>query len=112
MGYFAQFKNEGVPFMEGRDKGDKSEILDRPLHIVDFGFINGNDGKFAVMLFAEIPDKFYFGNSIVTEMLEAVERDNQRQALKEVQITFMERKAKESGRTYIAFDIDENAVPF
>ena len=34
------------------------------------------------------------------------------QALKEVQITFKERKAKESGRTYIAFDIDENAVPF
>lgn len=112
MGYFAQFKNEGVPFMEGRDKGEKSEILDKPLHIVDFGFINGNDGKFAVMLFAEIPEKFYFGNSIITEMLEAVERDNQRQALKEVQITFKERKAKESGRTYIAFDIDENAVPF
>lgn len=112
MGYFAQFKNEGVPFMEGRYKGEKSEILGKPLHIADFGFINGNDGNFAVMLFAEIPDKFYFGNSIVTEMLEAVERDNQRQALKEVQITFNERKAKESGRTYIAFDIDENAVPF
>ncbi len=112
MGYFALFKNEGVPFMEGRDKGEKSEILDKPLHIADFGFINGNDGKFAVMLFAEIPDKFYFGNSIVTEMLEAVERDNQRQALKEVQITFKERKAKESGRTYIAFDIDEDATPF
>lgn len=112
MGYFAQFTNEGVPFMEGRDKGDKSEILGKPLHIADFGFINGNDGKFAVMLFAEIPEKFYFGNSIITEMLEAVERDNQRQALKEVQITFKERKAKESGRTYIAFDIDENAVPF
>jgi len=45
-------------------------------------------------------------------MLEAVERDNQRQALKEVKITFKERKARESGRTYIAFDIDEDATPF
>lgn len=97
--------------MEGRDKGDKSEILDKPLHIEDFGFINGKDGRFAVMLFAEIPEKFYFGNLIVTEMLEAVERDDMRKALREVQITFKERKSKESSRTYIAFDLEENAVP-
>ena len=112
MGYFAQFKNEGVPFMEGRDKGDKAEILGKALHIEDFGFINGQDGKFAVMLFAEIPDKFYFGNSIVTEMLQTVERDNMRQGLRECAITFKERKSKESGRTYIAFDIDESSGPF
>ena len=112
MGYFSQFKNEGVPFMEGRDKGDKAEIMNRPLHIQDFGFINGQDGKFAVMLFAEEPEKFYFGNSIITEMLMQVERDDMKQGLREVAITFKERKSKETGRTYIAFDIDESAVPF
>ena len=112
MGYFAQFRNEGVPFMEGREKGDKAEILGKPLHIEDFGFINGQDGKFAVMLFSEIPDKFFFGNSIVTEMLQAVERDDMRKGLRECTITFKERVSKETKRTYIAFDIDENTPPF
>ena len=34
------------------------------------------------------------------------------QELREVELPEMQRKAKESGRTYIAFDIDENTPPF
>lgn len=106
MGYFSKFKNEGVPFMDGKTKGEKSEMLDKPLHMDDFGFISGNDGRFAVMHFVEMPDKFYFGNSVVTEMLEQVQADDMKGELAKVVITFTERKSK-SGRTYISYDIEE-----
>lgn len=108
MGYFAKFSNKGVPFMEGRDKGDKKDMLDKPLHIVDFGFIRGTDGDdFAVMLFDELPDVFFFGNALVTEMLQQVEADDMREGLKDVTITFTERKSKQSGRMYVSYDIEE-----
>lgn len=106
MGYFSKFRNDGVPFMDGRDKGSSDEILGQPLHMDDFGFINGNDGRFAVMSFVEFPDKFYFGNSVVTEMLETVEADGMKGELVNVTITFDRRKSK-NGRDYIAYTIEE-----
>ena len=113
MSYFTQFNNDGIPFMDGRDKGEREEILDKPLHMVDFGFIRGNDGEFAVMAFSEYPKKFFFGNSIVTEMLKKVNADSMKSHLAEQTITFTLKKSKESNREYMAFRFgDADEIPF
>ena len=104
MGYFDKFVRKGIPFMEGREKGNLRDLLGKELHIEDFGFINGKDGKFAVMMFAEDADKFYFGNSIVTEMLETVDEDGMRKELAEQVIVFTMRVSKDRNQEYMAFD--------
>lgn len=102
MGYFDKFNREGIPFMENRTKASKQEILGRMLHIEDFGFIEGKNGQFAVIAFREMPDKFYFGNSIVTDMLREVQKDGMEDELKKQVIVFDEKTSKE-GNVYTAF---------
>lgn len=105
MGYFDKFVKKGIPFMEGREKGDLSNLVGQPLHIVDFGFIDGNDGEFAVIQFKEDAKKFYFGNSIVTEMLQEVQKDGMEKELAKQVIKFSMRTSK-TGREYMAFDFE------
>ncbi|MBQ8427063.1 MAG: hypothetical protein IJX16_04825 [Clostridia bacterium] len=107
MGYFKKFKNDGVPFMENAEKGEINDLLGQKLHITDFGFINGKNGKFAVLQFGEKPNMFYFGNSIVSEMLEQVQIDGMEQELPNVEIMFEKRVSKETNREYTAFEIFE-----
>ena len=102
MGYFDKFNNGGIPFMEGRDKGNISDILGETLHIVDFGFINGDNGEYAVFLTAEHDDVFYFGNAVITDMLREVQKDGMESELAEQKIVFENRTSKK-GREYIAF---------
>lgn len=104
MGYFDKFANKGIPFMEGREKGSLRDRVDEPLHIVDFGFINGKDSEFAVILFAEDDERFYFGNAIITEMLKEVDADDMREELKDQVIEFHMRTSKERNQEYMAFE--------
>lgn len=104
MGYFDKFVRKGIPFMEGREKGNLRDLVDKPLHIVDYGFIEGKDGRFAVIAFKEDEANFYFGNSIVTEMLEEVDADGMRDELANQVIQFSLRISKERGQEYMAFD--------
>ena len=102
MGYFDKFKNDGIPFMEGREKGDLKELCGKQLHIVDFGFIKGRNGDFAVMQFREDKEHFYFGNAIVTEMLRTVQADGMENELPFQSIVFEWRTSK-NGQDYMAY---------
>lgn len=104
MGYFDKFVRKGIPFMEGREKGNLRDLVDKPLHIVDFGFINGKDGEFGVVQFAEDDKKFYFANGIITEMLMQVDDDGMREELAEQPIVFTMRMSKERKQEYMTFD--------
>lgn len=102
--FFDQFNaGKGIPFMESRTKGNLHDMLDKPLHIVDFGFITGENDPYAVILFAE-SDKFYFGNTIITEVLQKVEDADKREALKSETVIFHERENKKGSRTYTAIE--------
>lgn len=102
MSYFDKFNREGIPFMEGRDKDKLDNVCGRMLHIDDFGFIEGKDGQFAVIAFQEEPTKFYFGNSIVTEMLKEVQNDGMKNELRKQVIVFDKRTSKDN-RVYTSF---------
>ena len=103
--YFDKFNaNGGIPFMEGREKGNLSDMLNYPLHIADFAFLSDEDNReYAVMVFQEDSERFYFGNSIVTEMLRTVEQDGAKPIISQRAIKFDTRKSKQRGRTYTTF---------
>lgn len=104
MGYFDKFNNKGIPFMEGATKRDLKEIYGQQVHIVDYGYINGKDGKYAAMKLAEYDGAFFFANSIITEMLMEVDADNMKGELPNQAIVFSERTSKETNRPYTAFE--------
>ena len=105
MGYFDKFKHEGIPFMENREKGNMQDILDEPLHINGFGFIKGKNGDFACISLSEYPDKFYFANSIITDMLKEVQKDGMEEELMYQPIVFSMRTSKD-GNDYMTFTFE------
>ena len=116
MGYFDKFnKGKGIPFMDGRTKVDIP--VNEGLHLKDYGFIEGDDGPFAVMLFEEYPENFMFGNSIVTDDIKTIEKDmsSKEQALNllaGVTMKFAKRTSKR-GRDYMLVEfIEDNPIPF
>lgn len=103
MQYFAQFKSKGIPFMDGRTKGDLKDLYGQPVHITDFAKLENDEGEYPVFVIAEDEAKFYFGNSVIKDMLDQIEKDDMRGALAEVAIVFSSAVSKK-GRTYTAFD--------
>ena len=107
MGYFSGLNgNKGIPFMEGRTKKDLAEVVDRPLHIEDYGFIQGDENEFAVIAFVEMPEFFYFGNAIITEALHQVDADGMKDQISTAAVTFSKRMSKK-GREYMAFEFTD-----
>ena len=107
MSYFTKFNRKGIPFMEGGKKKDLKEVFGQQVHITDFGFIDGKDGKFAVIQLQETPSAFYFCNAIITEMLLEVEKDDKKPELPAAPIVFSSKTSKETGRDYTAFEFVE-----
>ena len=104
MSYWDKFRNDGIPFMEGREKGDIKALIGQPLHIEDFGFIRGRNGDFAVIKVRE-SERFYFCNSIITEMLRTVQADGMEKELAKQVIVFEERTSK-TGQDYMTFKFE------
>lgn len=105
MGYFDKFSNKGIPFMDGRTKGDLKDVLGEKLHIDAFGFIQGDNGEYAVISTVEYPDRFFFTNSITAEMLRTVQADGQEALLRDTEIAFEYAKSKK-GRDYLTYIFD------
>lgn len=61
----------GLAFMEGREKGILP--LDKEVVINEFGFLNGDEGEYAVFTLKGVDKEFYYGSSVVTDVLKQVE---------------------------------------
>lgn len=115
MSYFDKFgQSNGIPFMEGATKADLKNYLNTPVHIIDFGFIQGEKDDYACIQLAEAPGFFFFANAIITSMLHEVDADNQREALKSQAIIFNMHVSKKTGRDYMGyrFSTDTESAPF
>lgn len=105
---------KGIPFMDDADKGNNADLLGKRWHIADFGFIEGDNGEFPVVQFSEQPEKFYFLNSVIGEMLHKVESAGMRSKLQQHVITFEMRTSKKD-REYMTFEFvgkDGEEIPF
>lgn len=109
-GYFDKFDNKGIPFMEGATKGDISELLGHFVEIApDYGFINGENGRFGVFHLAGDEKRFYFAPSVITDVLDQIDRDGKRDELVGTPVQIAKRQSK-SGNAYYAISFDP--VPF
>lgn len=105
--YFEKFSNKGIPFMDGRTKGNISTLVGEVLHIEDFGFINQEGSTYPVIAFVEHPNDFYFGGTVLNEVLIQVDRDGMRDELKMQPITLKMAQSKR-GRTYMSVEFIED----
>ena len=92
-----------LPLMEGRDKGDTSELLGQVSTIVDYGFLPNDAGEaYAVFVVKERQNKFYFGGAVLTARLSDLETEGYHDAIVEdgLPVLLTETKSKKSNRTY------------
>ena len=106
MGYFSKFQQQGIPFMEGSEKADIRSIVDEPIHIVDFGFIKGDNGDFAVFKTAENEGVFFFAPNVITDNLREIEVDGMRKQLAKTEVVVRATTSKK-GREYFSLEYHE-----
>lgn len=104
--YFSKFANKGIPFMEGRTKGNISSLVGETLHVDDFGFINQEGSTYPVIAFREHPTDFYFGGAVLNDILTQVDRDGMREELKS-QPLMLRMSTSKRGRTYMSVEFTE-----
>ena len=99
-------KHARLEIMEGREKADVQDILNKNIHIDNFDFLNGEDGEYAVFTITEDENNFYFASSVLTQELKDIEKDGMKEdAINEtISIKLYERKSKNGKRTYIAVE--------
>lgn len=113
MSFFTNLNSgKGIAFMDNADKADLKDIATRLVHINDYGYIHGEGGDFAVIQLAETPGKFYFANSVITDMLKQVDAGDMKGELPNQGIVFKLRTSKK-GRQYMSFEfVSDEEVPF
>lgn len=102
----------GLPFMEGYEKGETSEILGKVVNVVDYGYMNGEDGEYVVFIIKEDDEFFYFGSTVVTSSFKKLDQVLTPETIREVMeiglpIRLTERQSK-SKRKYIKVDFYPN----
>lgn len=105
--YFSKFANKGIPFMDGRTKGNIASLVGEVLHIEDFGFISQEGATYPVIAFKEHPAEFYFGGKVLSDILIQVDHDGMREELKEQPIVLKMVQSKK-GRTYMSVEFTES----
>lgn len=101
--YFKSLKNEGIPFMEGREKGDIRDLIGKTVNIMDFGFIKGENGTYAVFCVKGSEKEFYCGGKAVTEILSTIKNDGKKDLLPEQEAKILEVTSK-TKRKYITIE--------
>lgn len=105
--YFNKFERKGIPFMDGRTKGDIASLVGEVLHIEDFGFITKEDSAYPVIAFREHPAEFYFGGKVLSEILAQVDNDGMRDELRNQPVTLKMMRSKR-GRAYMSVEFVED----
>lgn len=92
-----------LPFMEGREKGDTSELLGQISTITDYGFLPNENGEmYAAFVTAERSEKFYFAGQVLTDRLTQLDQEGYHDAIVEegLPVLMEKKKAKNSKRDY------------
>lgn len=96
----AKNSGEGIKFMENRTRGELKEILNKEVTLRDYDFINGKEGRFVVFIVDGIEDKFFFGGSVITELLDSLNPEEKKELQAEgVPVEVYSKKSK-NGREY------------
>ena len=103
----------GLPFMEGREKGDMDDLTDATVTIVDYGFMNDDGKEYACFICKEHEGLFFFGGSVLTDSLQKLDEmltDNEIAELLDNGIpTHFEKKKSKNKREYTKCTFFPNA---
>ena len=92
-----------LPFMDGREKGETKEILSTVCTIREYGFLPNESGEpYACFIVDEIPEKFFFGGSVLTARLTELEEEGYHDTIVDegLPVLMTEKKSKKSNRGY------------
>lgn len=92
-----------LPLMEGRDKGETSELLGQISTINEYGFLPNEAGEpYVVFTVKERPSKFYFGGSVLTARMTELESEGYHDEIVEngLPILLSETRSKKTNRNY------------
>lgn len=100
-----EITQSGLPFMEGREKGEMDRLVGEVYTIKEYGYLEGEDGEFVVFLVEEDKENFYFGGSVITDnmkKLDDVLKEDEIAELLETGITILcEKKKSKNKRDYV-----------
>ena len=111
----AALNNAGVPFMEGREKGDIKNAVGSELHVDAYGYIlNEKKEEYVVLSFVEMPDLFFFGGGIVTAKFKELETIASKMEIEEIlqeglPVLLTDKKSKNK-RDYMAIEFYPETV--
>lgn len=109
MGYFEKYKRVSVPFMEGREKGSIKQLAELPeFHIEQFEFINSVHGEVPVFTVSGVPGLFFFGNSIIAEVMHGVREDGMEQALYDCPVSVKMVENAQGTASYWSWEFNED----
>lgn len=95
-----------LSIMEGKTKGDNSEIEDKIVTINDFDIIRG-ESDYAVYTVKEVEDTFFFGGMVLTEHLKQLEAEGYKEAIQKEGLRVMIKESKsKKGRTYYSVEFE------
>lgn len=68
----------GLPFMEGREKGDLDKLIGETITITDYGFMEqiDKDGvvkEYVAFILKEDDENFFFGGQVLTDSMKKIE---------------------------------------
>jgi hypothetical protein len=101
-----------LPFMEGRDKANFQELIDRTVIITDYGFLKDTPDKQYVAFVIKEDDKhFYFGGQVLTDQISQLDKEGFGAEIRRdgLPAKFAEKKAKkpnEQGRYNIYTSVE------
>ena len=97
-----------LSFMEGRTKGSNKELEDKVVTIDQYGFLRKEDKEYVAYTVKEIEDSFYFGCTMLTEWLKALDEEGYREEIesKGIKMKLTEKKTNK-GRTFYSVSFPE-----
>lgn len=101
---FLRQQSAQLPLMEGKEKGDIKQILDTPLTVTDYGFLNNEAGEpYAVFTTAEFPHFFFFGGTVPTDRFLLMDQSGYREDILggNLKVVLSEKRARKSGKIYV-----------
>jgi len=109
MGYFNKYERKGIDFMDNRTKGELSDLSTlAEFYIEDYGYIHTDKGECAVFCVRSIDDMFYFGNSILLEILHGVDEDGEKERLLNTAVSVEKVTNRNGNRSYWKWTFHEN----
>lgn len=96
--------NVQLPLMDGREKGETDELIATQVTISEYGFLTNEDGQpYVAFIVNEIPKKFFFGGTVLTDRLLQLENEGYHEVINDEGLPMLmtNAKSKKNNRAYV-----------